>query len=56
MICEKRIAVPFKVNIGGSIVDVCDGCLKYGKKTDSIEVEKMTIHCDLIRSIEIKGE
>ena len=56
MICEKKIAVPFKANIGGSIVDVCDGCLKYGKRTDSVEVERMTIHIPLIRSIEIKGE
>jgi ribosome-binding protein aMBF1 (putative translation factor) len=56
MICEKRLSVPFKSNIGGTIVDVCKDCIKYGKKTDIIEVDKMTLHIPLIRVIEIKKD
>ncbi len=53
MICEKKISVPLKAKIGGSIVDVCTDCLKYGKKTDSVEMERITNHIPLIRVIEI---
>jgi ribosome-binding protein aMBF1 (putative translation factor) len=53
MICEKKLSVPFKAKIGGGILDVCNDCLKYGKKTDIIEVERITLHTPIISIIEI---
>jgi ribosome-binding protein aMBF1 (putative translation factor) len=53
MICEKKLSVPFKAKIDGCIVDVCNDCLKYGKKIDVIEAERMTPHFSITRFIEI---
>jgi len=58
-ICEKRIAVPIKVKVAGSIIDVCEDCLKYGQRIEVTDIEKIIIHsayvgCEHIRSC--KGE
>ena len=47
-ICEKRIAVPFKAMIDGMVLDVCEDCLKYGKRVETTEVDRILGHCSLI--------
>ncbi len=53
MICGKEKAVLEKATIGGHIVDVCPNCLKYGKKVDITEIDKITVHstCERNRHI-----
>jgi ribosome-binding protein aMBF1 (putative translation factor) len=53
MICEKERAVLEKAIIGGPIVDVCPGCLNYGKKVDITEVDKIIVHspCKFVRHV-----
>ena len=52
-ICEKETAVLDKAIIGGPIVDVCPSCLKYGKKIEITEEDKIIVHsnCEFVRHI-----
>jgi len=43
-ICEKETAVLDKANVGGPIIDVCPSCLKYGKKIEITEKDKIIVN------------
>jgi len=53
LICQKETAVLDKAMVGGSIIDVCQICLKYGKKVDITEVDKIIVHstCEFVRHV-----
>jgi hypothetical protein len=53
-ICQKRTSVLNHAVIGGTVVEVCDECLKYGKKIECTDVDKMILHTSLIEVINIE--
>jgi len=54
-ICEKRISVPIKALIGGTIIGVCEDCLKYGERVEITEIDKLGHNC-MFRCIWIESE
>ena len=54
-ICGKLTAVLNVVIVGGPFVEVCDECLKYGKKIEPCEVDNKVDHYnEIIEVINIK--
>ncbi len=54
-ICQKLTAVLNVIIAGGPFVEVCDQCLKYGKKVEVCEVDNRVDHYDrMIEVINIK--
>jgi len=53
-ICENKISVPIKAWVDGMILDICDDCLKYGKRIEITDVDRILDHCCLIESIWIE--
>jgi hypothetical protein len=55
-ICERKVTIPLKALIGGTVIDVCENCLTNynGKRIEVTEVDKIIVHTGLIRSIQIK--
>ena len=53
LICGKLRAVLDKVIAGGPIIDVCPSCVKYGKKVDVTELDKIIVHstCEFVRHV-----
>ena len=50
-ICRKLTAVLNVIIAGGPFVEVCDECLKYGKKIEFCEVDNKINHYNLIFDI-----
>jgi ribosome-binding protein aMBF1 (putative translation factor) len=47
-ICDKKVAIGIKAMVDGLILDVCEDCIKYGKKIEVTNIEKIMRHCRLI--------
>ena len=53
IICQKERAVLDKAMVGKSIIEVCSSCLRYGKKIDITEEDKIIVHstCEFVRHV-----